>query len=223
MKKQLFEWYQYVAPAVLTPLSFALWWNTYGGDIWLTLIAWLIPVLYAYIVPGVGTNILKVWEFDTRFRLGRFRPHHGFVFGSATATIAWACHMGVAEDLPDIIRTGLVFASVLGFWNILYDVKALDSGILRVYNQPWADGKDSAAVAMDYGPWFFAGFGLVYGAGVGVAERLAGTGDLDGFGFAWVFPLILISAIAFPVWGYRRRSFKVHGHSGCHPVAKEEH
>ena len=74
MKKRLFEWYQYVAPAVLTPLAFLLWWNTYGGDIWLTLIAWLIPVIYAYIVPGIGTNMLKVWEFDTRFRLGRFRP-----------------------------------------------------------------------------------------------------------------------------------------------------
>ena len=220
MKKRLFEWYQYVAPAVLTPLSFALWWWTYDRDIWLTLIAWLIPVLYAYIVPGVGTNILKVWEFDTRIRLGRFRPHHGFVFGSATATIAWVSHAGTADDIGDIVRNSLVFASVLGFCNILYDVKALDSGILRVYNQPWADGKDSAAIAMDYGPWFFAGFGLVYGAGVGVAEYLAETGELDGFSFAWLFPLILIAAIAFPVWGYRRRSFRVHGHSGCHPVEK---
>jgi len=222
LKKRLFEWYQYVAPAVLTPLSFALWWKTYGGDIWLTLIAWAIPVLYAYIVPGVGTNILKVWEFDTRFRLGRFRPHHGFVFGSATAMIAWACHAGAADDLGDIIRTSLVFASILGMCNILYDVKALDSGILRVYNQPWADGKDSAAVAMDYGPWFFAGFGLVYGAGVGISERLAATGELDGFSFAGLFPLILILSIAFPVWGYRGRSFKVHGHSGCRPVTKDE-
>jgi hypothetical protein len=211
-----------VAPAVLTPLSFVLWWDTYDGDVWLTLIAWLIPVLYAYIVPGVGTNILKVWEFDTRFRLGRFRPHHGFVFGSATATIAWACHAGTADSLGDIVRNSLVFASVLGFCNILYDVKALDSGILRVYNQPWADGKDSAAIAMDYAPWFFAGFGLVYGAGVSVAEYLATAGKLDGFSFAWMFPLILIATIAFPVWGYRQRSFRVHGHSGFHPVEKDK-
>lgn len=220
MKKQHFEWYQYVAPAVLAPLSFALWWRTYDGDLWLTLIAWLIPVVYAYIVPGVGTNILNVWEFDTRFRLGRFRPHHGFVFGSATATIAWVCHVNVASELSDVIRISLIFAAALGFSNILYDVKALDSGILRVYNQPWADGKDSAAVAMDYGPWFFGGFGLIYGAGVGIAEWVAGSGELDGYIFAWLFPLILVLAIAFPVWGYRRRSFKVHGHSGCRPVEK---
>lgn len=222
MKKRLFEWYQYVAPAVLTPLSFALWWKTYAGNIWLTLIAWLVPVLYAYIVPGVGTNVLKVWEFDTRFRLGRFRPHHGFVFGSTTATIAWLCHAGSAVGLGDVLRTSLVFAAVLGFCNIVYDVKALDSGILRVYNQPWADGKDSTAVTMDYAPWFFAGFGLVYGAGVGIAEHLAAIGEFDGVTFAWLFPSTMVAAIAFPVWGYRCRSFRVHGHSGCRPVAKDK-
>ena len=222
MKKRLFEWYQYVAPAILAPLSFYLWWRTYDGHLWLTLIAWLVPVLYAYIVPGVGTNVLKVWEFDTRFRLGRFRPHHGFVFGSATAAIAWVCHPGAADTLWDIARTGLVFAAVLGFVNVIYDVKALDSGILRVYNQPWANGEGSAAIAMDYGPWFFAGFGLVYGAGIGFAERLAAAGRLDGATFAWLFILVLGTAIAFPVWGYRRRSFRLHGHSGCRPVAREE-
>jgi hypothetical protein len=220
MKKHLFEWYQYLAPAVLTPLSFVLWWKTYGGDIWLTLIAWAIPILYAYIVPGVGTNILKVWEFDTRFRLGRFRPHHGFVFGSATATVAWICHAGAADSVLDIVRTGLVFACVLGFLNIIYDVKALDSGILRVYNQPWAEGKDSTSVAMDYAPWFFGGFGLIYGVGLGIAERVAANGGLDGTSFAGLFIVILALAIAFPVWGYRRRSFRVHGHSGCRPVTR---
>ena len=217
----MFEWYQYIAPAILAPVSFLLWWETCGRDIRLTLVAWLLPVLYAYIVPGVGTNVLKVWEFDTRVRLGRFRPHHGFVFGSATATIAWVCHAGAAEDLWDVARTSLVFAAVLGFANIVYDVKALDAGILRVYNQPWANGEGSAAIAMDYGLWFFAGFGLVYGAGVGISERLAAAGMLDGLTFVWLFTLILIVSIAFPVWGYRRQSFRLHGHSGCRPVAKE--
>ena len=222
MKKMAFEWYQYAAPVILTPLSFLLWWNTYEGNIWLTLNAWLIPIIYAYIVPGVGTNVLKVWEFDTRIRLGRFRPHHGFVFGSATASIAWLAHLHMASDLTDILITSFIFAAVLGLCNVLYDVKALDSGILRVYKQPWADGMDSRAIAMDYGPWFFGGFGLVYGAGVGVSERLAMLGKLDGMTFAWLFPLILVLAIALPVWGYRRRSYRVHGHSGCRPIERSQ-
>ena len=60
MSKRVLEWYQYVAPAVLAPLSFWLWWRHYDGQIWLVLIAWLLPIVYAYVVPCVGTNVLKV-------------------------------------------------------------------------------------------------------------------------------------------------------------------
>jgi len=187
----------------------------------LTLLAWLTPIFYAYIVPGVGTNILKVWEFDTRFRLGKFRPHHGFVFGSATATIAWLCHGSSAVNTMDALRTSLIFASALGFWNVLYDIKAIESGILRVYNQPWAQNKGPEAITLDYAPWFFAGFGAIYGAGLAGAECLAAQGNLKAPVFAILFPAVLIISIAFPVWGYRRRSFRIHGHSGCYPVKKE--
>src|SRR4029079_4717749 len=117
--------YPYVAPLVLTPLTFWLWRGDPTG--------WLVPILWAYIVPGVGTNVLKMWEFDTRFRLGRFRPHHGFVFGSATAMIAWVVHAGPAQDVYDVVREGLVLASLLGFVNLLYDIEALKAGILIVY------------------------------------------------------------------------------------------
>ena len=221
MSKRVLEWYQYVAPAVLAPLSLWLWWQYYAGDTWLVLTAWLLPILYAYIVPGVGTNVLKVWEFDSGLRLGRFRPHHGFVFGSATAAIAWLVHAGRAESLLDIVRLSVVYACVLGFLNLLYDVRALEARHLKVYNQPWADGKTPEAVAMDYAPWFFAGFGAIYGAGVGVAELLAGTGRYAALDFAWLFPLTLGLSIAVPVWGYRRRSFRRHKHSGCRPVERK--
>src|ERR1700704_2034849 len=86
--RRAFEAYQYVAPALLTPLAAWLWWRHYDGNVALTAIALVVPIAYAYIVPGIGTNLLQVWEFDTRLRLGRFRPHHGFVFGSATAILA---------------------------------------------------------------------------------------------------------------------------------------
>jgi hypothetical protein len=218
MNRRAFEIYQYAAPAILAPLTFFLWRRACGGNPWLAALAWGLPIVYAYVVPGVGTNVLKVWEFDTSLRLGRFRPHHGFVFGSATAALAWAVHGEPSRTWLDALRAGFVLASVLGFWNVLYDVAALRSGILRVYNQPHADGKGPEAVALDYAPWFFAGFGAMYGAGLGAAEVLAARGGFGGPQFAVLFPATLLAAIALPVLGYRRRSFKTHGHSGCAPV-----
>jgi len=211
--------YEYVAPAVLAPLTLWLWYREYAGDFKLVAGAWLVPVLWAYIVPGVGTNVLKVWEFDTRLKLGRFRVHHGFVFGSATALLAWLVHVPAA-DFSDLVRNALVLSALLGFWNLLYDVAALKAGILRVYNQPWADGRDEAAVALDYAPWFFGGFGAVYGCGIGALELLKSNGVLTGPLFALAFALLLAVVIAAPVAGYVAQSRRRHGHSGTHPVRK---
>ncbi len=215
------ELYSWLAPAVLAPLSFWLHWRRYDGDPGPVLVAWLVPILWAYVVPGVGTNVLQVWEFGTRLRLGRFRPHHGFVFGSATATLAWLCHGEAVRDWTGVLRLSFVLASVLGFWNLLYEVVALRAGILKVYNQPWADGQPPEAVALDYSPWFFAGFGAVYGAGLGLAELLAVRGALAGARLPAYLVAILALSIVVPVAGYRERSFRRHGHSGCRPVPRK--
>ena len=161
--------YPYIAPLVLAPLSLWLWWSRYAN--WpQALLAWLIPVLWAYIVPGIGTNVRGVWEFNTALKLGRFRPHHGFVFGSATAMLAWLAHGAPAHTLADVARWALLLSALLGFWNWLYEIKALQADVLRVYNQPWADGGGPEAIAYDYAPWIFAGFGAAYGACIAGAE-----------------------------------------------------
>ena len=178
--------YPYVAPLVLTPLTFWLWRGDPTG--------WLVPILWAYIVPGVGTNVLKMWEFDTRLRLGRFRPHHGFVFGSATALLGWVVH-AYANHV-------WVYALVLFAVNFAYDVAALRGGILRVYNQPFADGRGAAAIALDYAPWFFGGFGAIYGAGI-------------VYGVAWWGTLLV--ALTLPASGYALQSKLRHGHWGLRP------
>jgi hypothetical protein len=211
--------YQYLAPAVLGPTSFYLWQREYGGDLRLVTAAWLIPVLWAYIVPGIGTNVLKVWEFNTRLKLGRFRPHHGFVFGSATAMLGWLVHVP-AHNLFDIARSAFVMCSVLAFWNLLYDVMAIRAGILSVYNQSWADGDGEAAIAMDYAPWFFGGFGAVYGFGIGTMEWLDGKRSLSGLVLAVALAIMLLLSIAVPVAGFITHSRRRHGHSGTRPVKK---
>lgn len=221
MNKRFFEIYQYLAPALLTPLAIWLWWQRYDGNAWLTAYACGLPIAYAYIVPSVGTNVLKVWEFDTRFRLGRFRPQHGFVFGSATAMLVWLCHGQMVAGWAELLRLALVLAGVLGLVNTLYDIRALRVGLLHVYNQPWADGKGPEAIALDYCPWFFGGYGAAFGVALGLAEWQAVLGRFDGHCFAWMFPLGLALTIAVPVIGYRAQSFRRHGHSGCRPVQKQ--
>lgn len=220
--RRILDWYQYIGPAILTPLGYWLWWRHYDGDHGMAAFAFAIPILFAYIVPAVGTNMLKVWEFDTRFRLGHFRPHHGFVFGSATAILALPA-VGAPNPLAtagDMIATGFIVASVLGFWNWIYDIAAIRAGILKVYNQPYADGAGPAAVTADYAPIFFGGFGFVFGCGIRAAERLLSSG-VDWWLWAALFAAVTGAALILPVLFYVAFSHMRHGHSGCHPVGRE--
>jgi hypothetical protein len=214
-----FEIYQYLAPAVLTPLGAFLWWRHYDGNAALAALAVLVPIAHAYIVPAIGTNVLRVWEFDTRLRLGRFRPHHGFVFGSATALLVLPV-IGSPTAYPttvDIFKCGLLAGLVLGAVNWLYDAAAIHAGILRVYNQPWADGRGAPAIAGDYALWFFGGFGLIHAAGLKLAEGylLAAPDALAAV--ATGCALVALTAMA-PTLGYVIQSYLRHGHHGCRPV-----
>ena len=212
--------YAYLAPALLAPLSAWLWWTEYH-DPWQFLVAWIVPIVWAYLVPAVGTNVCKVWEFDVRWKLGRFRPHHGFVFGSTTATIAWLVHGRTAASVPDMLRYALILCSVLGFWNLLYEVKALRVGLLKVYNQPWAEGRAHEAVAFDYAPWFFGGFGAAHGLSIAALELVVRThGPVSNAqGLAWL-SASLVLCVALPVLGFMRHSIKAHGHAGTRPVPR---
>jgi hypothetical protein len=221
--RRAFEAYQYVAPALLTPLAAWLWWRHYDGDVALAAIALMIPIAYAYIVPGIGTNLLQVWEFDTGLRLGRFRPHHGFVFGSATAMLVLPA-IGTPTPSPtmlDVLARGMVVAVILGVLNWLYDALAIRAGFLKVYNQPWADGRDAWTIASDYAPWFFGGFGLIFAAGLKLAEGVLlaepETSRAVAAGLA-----ILAAALTLPTLGYVVQSYARHGHHGCRPIMRAE-
>jgi hypothetical protein len=219
--RRAFEAYQFVAPALLTPLAAWLWWLHYDGHMALATIALLIPIAYAYIVPGVGTNLLQVWEFDTRLRLGRFRPHHGFVFGSATAMLALPA-IGAPSAHPtalDVVAHSAAAACILGLINWLYDALAIRAGFLKVYNQPWADGRCSWSIASDYAPWFFGGFGLIYAAGLKLAEG-ALIADPDAGRALMVGLAILAATLTLPTLGYVVQSYARHGHHGCRPIAR---
>ena len=221
--RRAFEAYQYAMPAVLAPLAAVLWWRHYGeAGAALAVLALLAPIAHAYVVPAIGTNVLAVWEFDTRLRLGRFRPHHGFVFGSATAMLALLT-IGPPTPQPtlaDVLRAAVLTGALLGAVNWLYDVAALRAGVLRVYNQPWADGRAATAIASDYAPWFFGAYGLIHGGGLKLAEgALLGGADIGTAVAAG--GALLAATISLPTLGYVAQSYLLHGHHGCRPVAPQ--
>ena len=215
------RWYPFVAPVLLTPASLYLWWMTSTN--WLVVgVAWAVPIAWAYIVPGLGTNVFKVWAFNTRWKLGRFRWHHGFVFGSATAMLVWLISPQGVRSAWGVVQLAFIEACVLGSINYLYDVKAIKLGILSVYNQPAAEGQPAEVIAMDYAPWFFGGFGAVHGACLGGAMLFATQVQTPVAVLTWSV-LALLLCIGLPVLGFMWQSWRVHGHPGLRPIAAPGH
>jgi hypothetical protein len=197
-----FRWYQFVVPLALFPVSYLLWLQRYDGDHTMVWFALSMPVVFAYVIPGLGTNWLGLWEFNTRFRLGRFRPHHGFVFGTATSLFGLVCVPEAAAgfSLGESLRAALVTGSVIGFWNWLYDIYAIKSGFIIIHTRLAAEGEPAEVVATGHAPVYFAVFGACYGVCLQLADALSAAVNRDVY-----LALGLVGNLAglvFPVLAY---------------------
>ncbi len=214
-----FRLYEWLGPLLLTPLAAWLWWIASSENPNVVAVAILVPVIHAYVVPAIGTNVLKVWSFGSRMRIGHFRPQHGFVFGGATACITALLFLllGLDQPLPAALVTGAVLLAI----NWLYDALAIRHGLLAVFNQPWADGAPPVAIAGDYVIWFFGVFGLIYGGGMRTANAGLGPDQPVGAVLLWLLALVAATMIV-PTLLYMVASRLRHGHSGCRPVSPRE-
>jgi hypothetical protein len=211
---RFFRWYQFVVPLTLFPLSYVLWLRRYDGDHALVWLALFLPVMFAYVIPGIGTNWLGLWEFNTRFRLGRFRPHHGFVFGTATSLFGLLCVPEAAPgfNLGECLRAAVITSSVIGFWNWLYDTSAIKSGFIIVHTRLAAEGQPAEVIAAHHAPVYFGVFGACYGASLQLVDALSAGSDRG------VYVALLLagtlSAVIFPVLAYVLVSYMTLGESG---------
>jgi hypothetical protein len=208
------RWYQFIVPLTLFPVSYMLWLRRYDGNHSLVWLALSLPVVFAYVVPGLGTNWLGLWEINTRFRVGKFRPHHGFVFGTATSLFGLLC---VSESAPgfslgEFLRAALVTGSVIGFWNWIYDIYAIRSGFIILHTRLAADGEPAEVVATAHAPVYFGVFGLCYGACLYLVDALS-AGSIRGTYFALAVAGN-VTAVVLPVLAYVAWSFATQGESG---------
>ena len=198
--KRFFALYEVLVPMLLFPAMCWVWAHEAPQpSVGLAFMASL--VVFAYVVPGLGTNVTQLYEFKTRNRLGRMRMQQGFVLSSFAALVAW-----VGVHWGGWFVTALLCASLV----TLYDAYAIQSGFIVVYNKPRAEGRGAWAIALDYAPVFFFSFGTVLGL---FAAALKGESETSPrFFVPWTAALMLVPVAALELWSRLR-----HGHSGCWP------
>lgn len=220
---RFFRIWEIAAPVALLPLAYLLWLRHFAGDHLMAFAAVQPPVLFAYVIPGIGTNVLHLWEVRGRWRLGRFRPHHGFVFGSAASLMALVALPDVAPGagLWQLARTAFVLGSVFAFWNWLYDTYAVKAGFLVVYNRQHFENAGAEAIATDYAPVFFGFFGAAYGVALELLRHhVVGLGRIEVYGWLLVAANLLVMVV--PVVAFVALSQWRHGTSGLRPYRGDE-
>jgi len=144
------------------PFTVILWYVTID-DIFSVAHLVLMPVIIWYLIPFVGTNIFKLWKFNTKYKFGNFSIFHGIILGSAINISGYLMYI-ISPDYVNIFNT-IVFAGIgasfITFTNWLYDIYAMKNKYL-VVNTNISKGKRAIEIAEDYVPPYFYSFGFIY-------------------------------------------------------------
>ena len=115
----------------------------------------------------------------------------------------------------------LSWAQWLGFWNWFYDIQAIKAGFIVVYNRPYAQGSGAEAIAMDYAPFLFGGFGLCFGSALRIAEWLLLERN-DWPYYWWLLIACNLVVLTVPVAIFIVCSYVRNGTSGLKPLTEND-
>ena len=203
-----------VLPFVGLPILIWLWVRE-GGIAFMALVLGL-PFLFGYIVPGIGTNILKMWRFHDSWTVGNFFIHHGFIYAATMGTVMYFAFLTPARnDWLTLLGNMARGAGILGFVGWTHDLIAIREGLMEVHNEPWKRGAPAEVVAAQYAPLCFSLLGAVYAGMVTLGYQTMVLGQ-NPANLWWLLPLGLIvmsAAISLPflAWIKKAASQKAQG------------
>jgi hypothetical protein len=178
----------YIYPFLGFPIFLWLWVRD-GSPAFAALVMGL-PLVFGYVIPGIGTNILKMWRFHGPWLIGNYFIHQGFIYSAtfgmelylsffppAHGTEAWTL-------IGNMART----AAMMVFIGWSHDLIAVREGVIEIYNGPWKRGASPETIVAHSAPLCYALLGATYGAIATWGYRiLVQDGNINALW--WLFPL----------------------------------
>jgi hypothetical protein len=157
------------------PLAYWLWWHRLGQDHAVTSLILFVPVVFYQLFVMIGIVRLRLWRMNTWPTIRGFRPHHGFVLGTAAALLVYVTMRMTpvgAGGLAAFLTTAFLGAAVFGFCNWWYETYAIKSGFISIFTKQVAEGASAEEAVTDYAPVLFGSMGACYAVMVRAAEVL---------------------------------------------------
>lgn len=179
----------YFLPIPVTLLTAWLWWRWSGNAVFATYVT-LLPIVFGYVVPGIGINIRKMWRFQGPFRMGGYYIHHGFIWAANLSPVLLLCFLGTPQGplgAGTIARVLVCAGAVHAYKGWIYDLGLMRHGFSEV-TVPDLVGLSPEALTAFYVPVCFFLGGLAYAMGGLAAYHLflvQGRSDLHAHLWAW--------------------------------------
>lgn len=185
--KRFMFFFDYVLPFPLFVLMFYLWYLRAGHNPLFACYVLVLPLLFGYIVPGVGTNILKLWRFTGKWMIGSYYWHHGFIYAGPLALILYITFGCGPVSTLQAVTIILCNGGMQGLLSFQHDTMAVKVGALIIDNPPAKQGKSAEEIVNYLNTLFFFLLGAsyagacIYAYGRMTQERVVTVGE-----FAWL-------------------------------------
>jgi hypothetical protein len=196
----------FILPLPLTVLVFLLWRSACGALYAFYVLS--LALAFGYLIPGIGTNLLGLWEFRWPFlRVGRFYAHHGFMYAPYMAAVFWVTcgvHYGAPRPGPaPIAAVAIIVANALvqGFVSCRHDVLGVRTGMIEVANDASDRGLSAEEIVNSWGPVGFSLIGGAYAAACLFARELIVSRGQRGpatLALLWCGGLALMAVVLVP-------------------------
>jgi hypothetical protein len=193
MKRAYLYLIDFVLPLPMTALMFVLWrWRT--GNAIFAAYTLALGVLFGYIFPGIGINILHLWKFNGPLRIGNYFIHHGFMYAPYLSLVLY---IAFAEGTPlsagNGVRIVLSSAFIQCVLSCHHDYCGVGTGMIEINSKAARARLSPVEIVTDFGVVSFALVGASFSGSCLVAYHfIVGKGNRD----PWAFVLLLLLGLA---------------------------
>ena len=173
----------YLFPVVGFPLVAYGWWRVTDGSWAAVALVLGIPLVLGYVVPGLGSGVLKLWRVTGAWRVGGLYAHHGFIYASKMGFVL----LIAVRDPATLAGWGvpaavLVCGAATAFGAWWHDVHAVKAGRIEVLAR---DGRSLDTLLTSHEPAAFLVVGATYAAACLLGIPLVAR---DPAALAWLLP-----------------------------------
>ncbi|MCP4413735.1 MAG: hypothetical protein GY808_14340 [Gammaproteobacteria bacterium] len=212
MKKLMIIWV-YLLPFPVCIAAFLYWREVTKSQLFALFII-ALPVLYGYIIPGIGTNIMKKWRFHGKMLLGNYYIHHGFKYASnlnLSFFVAFSdAYVQPNPSLHRYITIALSTAFIQGYIIWIHDTHCIKQGMLELDNPFSRAGKSAEEISFQYAPLTFFLIGLTFAISSLIAYQQLVVENNDSwrvFSYCLLGGFTMMACIPSIVFGFVEKSW----------------